>query len=125
TPGTGIDWDDHADLPGRMKKRAPAYDQGLAALVEDLGQRGLNRDVLLVAMGEFGRTPKINPNAGRDHWPAVASVLLAGGRYRMGQGIGATDSRGGAVTQAPYPPPSVLATVYRHLAIHPPLPLPA
>lgn len=119
TPGVGPDWDDHADLPRRMQQRAPVYDQGLCALIEDLRQRGLNRDVLLVAMGEFGRTPKVNQNAGRDHWPAVASVLLAGGSYRMGQVIGASDSRGGAVTQAPYPPQSILAMVYRHLGIDP------
>jgi hypothetical protein len=119
TPATGIDWDDHEDLPGRMKKRAPNYDQGLAALIEDLDQRGLTRDVLVVAMGEFGRTPKMNHKAGRDHWPAVASVLLAGGSYRMGQVIGATDFKGGAVTQALYPPQSVLAMVYRHLGIDP------
>lgn len=124
TPGTGIDWDDHVDLPGRMKRRTPAYDQGLAALIEDLHQRGLHRDVLVVAMGEFGRTPKVNKDAGRDHWPAVASVLLAGGSYRMGQVIGATDSKGSAVTQAPYAPQSVLAMVYRHLGIDPSMTFP-
>lgn len=124
TPGVGPDWDDHADLPRRMKERAPIYDLGLSALIEDLRQRGLNREVLLVAMGEFGRTPKVNQNAGRDHWPAVASVLLAGGSYRMGQVIGASDSRGGAVTQAPYPPQSVLAMVYRHLGIDPAMTFP-
>lgn len=124
TPGVGPDWDDHADLPRRMQQRAPVYDQGLSALIEDLRQRGLNRDVLLVAMGEFGRTPKLNQNAGRDHWPAVASVLLTGGSYRMGQAIGASDSRGGAVTQAPYPPQSILAMVYRHLGIDPALTFP-
>lgn len=119
TPNTGIDWDDHADLPGRMKKRAPVYDQGLAALVEDLRQRGLERDVLVVAMGEFGRTPRVNKDAGRDHWPAVTSVLLAGGRYRMGQVIGGTDAQGGAVKAAPYPPQSVLTMAYLHLGIDP------
>jgi hypothetical protein len=124
TPGVGPDWDDHADLPGRMRQRAPIYDQGLSALIEDLRQRGLNREVLVVAMGEFGRTPRVNPNAGRDHWPAVASVLLAGGSYRMGQVIGASDSRGGAVTHAPYPPQSVLAMVYRHLGIDPAMTFP-
>ncbi len=107
-----------------MRQRAPIYDQGLSALIEDLRQRGLNRDVLLVAMGEFGRTPRVNQNAGRDHWPAVASVLLAGGSYRMGQVIGASDSRGGAVTQAPYPPQSILAMVYRHLGIDPAITFP-
>lgn len=124
TPGVGPDWDDHADLPGRMTQRAPIYDQGLSALIEDLRQRGLNRDVLVVAMGEFGRTPRMNPNAGRDHWPAVASVLLAGGSYQMGRVIGASDSRGGAVTHAPYPPQSVLAMVYRHLGIDPAMAFP-
>jgi hypothetical protein len=117
TPGTGIDWDDHADLSGRMKRRAPEYDQGIATLIEDLRDRGLSRDVLVVAMGEFGRTPKMNASGGRDHWPGVASVLLSGGSYRMGQIIGASDSQGGTVTQAPYPPQSVLAMVYRHLGI--------
>jgi uncharacterized protein (DUF1501 family) len=124
TPGTGIDWDDHVDLPGRMRRRAPTYDQGLAALIEDLRQRGLNRDVLVVAMGEFGRTPRVNQNAGRDHWPAVASVLLAGGSYRMGQVIGASDAKGAAVTRAPYRPQSVLAMVYRHLGIDPAMTFP-
>lgn len=124
TPGVGPDWDDHADLPERMRQRAPIYDQGLSALIEDLRQRGLNRDVLVVAMGEFGRTPKMNQNAGRDHWPGVASVLLAGGSYRMGQVIGASDSRGGAVVQSPYPPQSVLAMAYRHLGIDPAMTFP-
>jgi uncharacterized protein (DUF1501 family) len=124
TPGTGIDWDDHIDLPGRMKKRAPAYDQGMAALIEDLRQRGLSRRVLVVAMGEFGRTPKVNKDAGRDHWPGVGSVLLAGGDYRMGQVIGASDSKGGTVAQAPYKPQSVLTMVYRHLGIDPAMTFP-
>ena len=70
-------------------------------------------------LAEFGRTPKVNAKAGRDHWPAVASVMLAGGDYRMGQVIGATDERGASVASAPYPPQSVLAMVYRHLGIDP------
>lgn len=123
-PGGGDDWDDHVDLPKRLGRRAPIYDQGMAALIEDLRDRGLQRDVLVVAMGEFGRTPKVNAQAGRDHWPAVSSVLLAGGSYRMGQVIGASDARGGAVTQAPYPPQSVLGMVYRHLGIDPAMTFP-
>jgi uncharacterized protein (DUF1501 family) len=75
--------------------------------------------VLVVGMGEFGRSPKMNVDAGRDHWPAVNSVVLAGGRFRMGQAIGATDAVAGAVAAAPYPPQSVLAMVYRHLGIDP------
>ncbi len=118
------DWDDHQGLADKMKKRGPMYDQGMAALIGDLRDRGLQQDVLVVAMGEFGRTPKVNANGGRDHWPAVASALLAGGRYRMGQVIGASDSKGATVTQAPYKPQSVLGMVYRHLGIDPALTFP-
>ncbi|MBN9118885.1 MAG: DUF1501 domain-containing protein [Planctomycetes bacterium] len=114
-----FDWDDHDKLPERMKARCPEYDTGLAALVGDLVARGMDRDVLVVSMGEFGRTPKVNVNAGRDHWPAAASVLFAGGGFAMGQAIGASDSKGGAVTRAPYLPQQVLGMVYRHLGIDP------
>lgn len=110
-------WDDHKDLEKSMRKRAPQYDRALAALVADLGERGLDRDVLVVAMGEFGRTPKVNKTAGRDHWGRVMSVLMAGGGLSMGQAIGATDSRGAAPTASPYRPQHVLAMVYRHLGI--------
>jgi hypothetical protein len=114
-----FDWDDHQNLETNMRRRSPAYDAGLAALIRDLKQRGLNRRVLVVAMGEFGRTPRVNPNAGRDHWPGVMSVLLSGGSYRMGQAIGASDHQGGGPVQSPYAPQSVLAMVYRHLGIDP------
>jgi uncharacterized protein (DUF1501 family) len=113
------DWDDHVSLIPRMQKRCPEYDRGMAALITDLADRGMARDVLVVAMGEFGRTPRVNANAGRDHWPAVASVVLAGGQYRMGQVIGASDSKGAYVVDAPTKPQSVLAMVYRHLGIDP------
>ena len=114
-------WDDHKDLPGRLRPRAAEYDPALAALITDLRERGLQRKVLVVAMGEFGRTPRINGAGGRDHWPAVSSVLLSGGAFRMGQVIGASDRNGAAVTRAPYAPQSVLAMVYRHLGIDPAL----
>jgi uncharacterized protein (DUF1501 family) len=119
-----FDWDDHDKLPERMKKRCPEYDTGLAALASDLHARGLSRDVLVVSMGEFGRTPRVNPAAGRDHWPGVASVLLAGGDYRMGQAVGATDAAGGTVTRSPYRPQQVLGMVYRHLGIDPAMTFP-
>jgi uncharacterized protein (DUF1501 family) len=119
-----FDWDDHDKLPERIGKRAPMYDAGIAALIEDLADRGMNRNVLVIAMGEFGRTPRVNPNGGRDHWPAVNSVLFAGGPYRMGQVIGATDAVGGKVTASPYSPQSVLSMVYRHLGIDPGLTFP-
>ena len=72
-------------------------------------------------MGEFGRTPRVNAKGGRDHWPAVMSVLLAGGGFRMGQVIGASDAKGAAAAEAPYRPENVLAMVYRHLGIDPAL----
>lgn len=116
-----FDWDDHQKLNKKIQPRAAAYDTAISSLIEDLHDRGLNRQVLVVAMGEFGRTPRINANAGRDHWPAVNSVLLSGGCYRMGQIIGETDRRAGRVVQAPYAPQNVLAMVYRHLGIDPAL----
>lgn len=115
------DWDDHDKLEEKISKRAPMYDTGITALIEDLRQRGLTQDVLVVAMGEFGRTPRVNVNAGRDHWPAVNSVVLAGGSFRMGQTIGQTDAQGGSVAAAPYRPQNVLSMVYRHLGIDPAL----
>lgn len=115
------DWDDHQQLDSRIRLRAPMFDAALSALIEDLSDRGLSRRVLVVAMGEFGRTPRINVNAGRDHWPAVNSVVIAGGRYRMGQVIGRTDRSASRVIEAPYQPQNVLAMVYHHLGIDPSL----
>ena len=110
-------WDDHNKIESRMKSKGPAYDQGLAALVEDLHQRGMDRDVLVVAMGEFGRTPRINRNAGRDHWGRLMSVLLAGGGLKTGQIIGKSNAKGEVPEENPYRPENVLAMVYRHLGI--------
>ena len=112
-------WDDHKDLPGRIRPRAAEYDPALAAMITDLHERGLERKVLVVAMGEFGRTPRINGTGGRDHWPAVGNALISGGGFRMGQVIGASDDNGAAVTRSPYAPQNVLAMVYRHLGIDP------
>jgi hypothetical protein len=112
-------WDDHRGIAARMKSKGPAYDQALAALVGDLYERGMDRDVLVVAMGEFGRTPKVNRNAGRDHWGAVMSVLLSGGGLNVGQIIGSSNSKGEVPKDNPYRPENVLAMVYRHLGINP------
>jgi hypothetical protein len=114
---SGGSWDDHNQIAQRMKQKGPAYDQGVAALVNDLHERGLNRDVLVVAIGEFGRTPRVNGNAGRDHWGRVMSVLMAGGGLRVGQIVGASNSKGEVPADNPYRPESVLAMVYEHLGI--------
>lgn len=110
-------WDDHGqDLQKDMPRRAPIYDAAVSALVQDLYDRGLDRKVLVLAWGEFGRTPRLN-RGGRDHWPSSMSVLLAGGGMRMGQVIGSTNARGERPQDRPLHPNDVLATVYRHLGI--------
>jgi len=110
-------WDNHRDIAKSMKKKGPAFDRGVAALISDLQERGLSEDVMIVGMGEFGRTPRINRNAGRDHWGRVMSVMLAGGRIRKGVIVGASDSNGATPHEAPYRPENVLAMLYRHLGI--------
>lgn len=95
----------------------PPTDRAIAALISDLIDRGLFEKTLVVAMGEFGRTPKMNSAAGRDHWGHTFSVMLSGGRFRMGQAIGQSDERGAYVRERPLNPEDVAATVYHHLGI--------
>jgi hypothetical protein len=114
-------WDVHgADLAGlaRMEQHlCPRLDQGLSALLEDLGQRGLLRSTLVVATGEFGRTPKINKYGGRDHWPYCFAVLLAGAGIPGGAVIGASDREGAYPATDPVRPPELAATLYRRLGL--------
>ena len=122
-------WDDHAvngDLPTAMIERLPGYDMAVTALIEDIYQRNLDRKVLIIASGEFGRTPRMNqqngsrdgqPNWGRDHWPNAMSILMAGGGKKHGQVIGATNSKGEHPIANEYSPMDFLATVYQHLGI--------
>lgn len=134
TPENGprfTNWDDHpgnAMRPGHfaefMRVRLPYFDQAVAALIEDVHDRGRDRDILILVMGEFGRTPRLrkgppDDSIGRDHWPDAYSVLVSGGGLRMGEVVGATNARGEYPTTAPVTPQDVLATVYRHLGIDP------
>jgi uncharacterized protein (DUF1501 family) len=112
-------WDDHDGLKDKISERAPILDQALAALIEDLYARGLDRTVTVMVLGEFGRTPKMSASGGRDHWPNAMSVLLSGGGMKMGQVIGATDSRGEAPVERRVAPEDILATVYSKLGIDP------
>lgn len=121
-------WDDHAnaqpgwDMAKGMIWRARYMDQAVSALIEDLYQRDLDRRILLVCVGEFGRTPRLgNANGclGRDHWPQAQSALISGGGLRMGQTIGATTSKAEYPTERPLHPQDLLATIYRHLGIDP------
>jgi hypothetical protein len=122
-------WDNHGGtgslggLTGKQMLQAnyclPPLDQGYSALLEDLSDRGLLDDTLVAMLGEFGRTPKINPNAGRDHWGACQSVALAGGGIRGGQVYGASDKSGAYPTDRPVRPEDLIATVYHALGISP------
>jgi len=112
-------WDTHGNNFGHLKQNLPQFDQGVSALVEDLHQRGLANDVTLVVWGEFGRTPKINKDAGRDHWAPVNGCLLAGGGMRTGLVIGATDKLGAYAASRPVHYQDVLATIYDRLGIDP------
>jgi len=135
--GTGVpwidegayNWDSHAvnaHIFKDSKVRLPIYDKVITAMVEDLYERGLNKKVMLVVTGEFGRTPRISISKGsktkvnqpgRDHWPRAMSMLVSGGGMRTGQVIGATNSKGEEPVERPLSPNDLWATVYRHLGI--------
>ena len=110
-------WDHHGDNFGALRQDLPLLDQGLSALLTDLDERGLDRDVSVVVWGEFGRTPTINKDAGRDHWPRVSFSLLAAGGMKHGQVIGATDRLGGEANERPVQFGEVFATLYHSLGI--------
>jgi hypothetical protein len=114
----GGGWDTHGDNFKQLKNNLlPKFDQAVAALTSDLHTRGLAGDVLVMAFGEFGRTPRINPQAGRDHWPGAMSILLAGGGLKMGQAIGTTNASAEYPTSKPYTPGCILSTMYHTLGI--------
>lgn len=124
-------WDDHAGafhLDYAQRERLPQMDQALSTLIDDLHARGLDRQVLVIACGEFGRTPRVTHASknfsdqiglGRDHWPHAFSALIAGGGLRMGQVVGQTNSRSEYPQHDPVTPQDLLATVYRHLEVDP------
>ncbi len=117
-------WDYHGNNFGQCRERLPKLDMALSALIEDLYARGLDRDVSVVVWGEFGRTPKVNANGGRDHWPAVSCALLAGGGMRTGQVIGATNRLAEEPVDRPVTFQEVFATLYHNLGIDPSLTIP-
>jgi hypothetical protein len=110
-------WDWHKDNFNEARGALPLFDLGLSALIRDLDERGLLEDVAVVAWGEFGRTPKINANAGRDHWPGVAGALLAGGGLQHGQVLGSTTRLGEKPLNRPVHFRDVFATLYERLGI--------
>ena len=110
-------WDTHGQNFKSLRRQLPLFDTGISALVEDIYARGLSDDVSVVVWGEFGRTPTINKDGGRDHWPRVACGLLAGGGMRTGQVIGSTDRLAGGAKDRPVHFQEVFATLYHNLGI--------
>jgi hypothetical protein len=122
-------WDTHESLVLRLKEGfagakvgvglVPTFDQGFATLVEDLDERGMLDETLVIAMGEFGRTPKINTRGGRDHWPRVFSIALAGGGVRGGVVVGKSDAIGESPAERPVSPSDLAYTIYSLLGVEP------
>ena len=110
-------WDHHGDNFGALRQDLPLLDQGVSALLDDIYARGMDKDVSVVVWGEFGRTPTINKEGGRDHWPRVSCGLVFGGGMKTGQVIGATDRLGGEATERPVAFGEVFATLYHNLGI--------
>jgi hypothetical protein len=119
TNGQDANWDSHEKLFARHRQLIPPSDQALAALIEDLDARGLLDTTLVVALGEFGRTPRINKSGGRDHWPDCYSVLLAGGGVKGGVVHGASDKIGAYPAADPVTPADLAATIYWRFGLDP------
>ncbi|MGD9856518.1 MAG: DUF1501 domain-containing protein [Planctomycetaceae bacterium] len=112
-------WDSHGDNEGLVRHHGVRIDQAVAALVTDLEERGMLDDVTVLVWGEFGRTPRINKDAGRDHWPQVSCAYMAGGGMRGGQAIGSTNRLGESANTRPVHVQEIFATLYRNLGINP------
>ncbi|MDA0831698.1 MAG: DUF1501 domain-containing protein [Planctomycetota bacterium] len=112
-------WDTHGNNFGHLRGQLPSVDRAIATLIDDLRLRGLDQDCSVVVWGEFGRTPRVNANAGRDHWEPVMSALVAGGGLKMGQVIGSTNARGEVAQDRPITVQQVLATLYHGLGVDP------
>ena len=112
-------WDHHSKIFESLDKKLPQFDQGFATFISDMEERGLLKDTLVLCMGEFGRTPKVNKDAGRDHWGQAGSMIFAGAGVQPGKIIGATDKTGAYVTERPVHPADVAYTVYDSLGIDP------
>jgi uncharacterized protein (DUF1501 family) len=112
-------WDTHSNNFTTLKQQLPKLDMALSSLLQDLHDRGLDKDVSVVMWGEFGRTPRVNSSAGRDHWPQLAMCFLAGGGMRTGQVIGSSTRNAEGAKDRPVHLQEVLATLYHNFGINP------
>lgn len=112
-------WDSHGQNFALVRDHGSKLDQCVTALVQDLEERGMLEDVTVLVWGEFGRTPRVNPGAGRDHWPQVSCCLMAGGGMRTGQAIGSTNRLGEVAKDRPVHMQEIIATAYYNLGINP------
>ncbi len=112
-------WDTHGDNFNILRRQLPNLDNGLSALIEDLDAHGLLQDTIILMSGEFGRTPRINGGAGRDHWARASFFFIGGGGFRQGQVIGSTNRLGEVAHDRPVHLQNVFATVYKQLGIDP------
>lgn len=110
-------WDMHSSIKGGMRNLVPSLDCAIAGFVNDIHARGLSDDVMLVITGEFGRTPRINPDGGRDHWPGLSTLAIAGGGMKHGQVIGESSAKAELPKTRPVTPQDLMATVFRHLGL--------
>lgn len=116
---SGMGWDDHGNINNALRTKLPQMDTAIGTLVEDLVQRGLWKDTVVTLLTEFDRTPRINQNAGRDHWPRTNSVLLGGGNIKGGQVYGSTNDAGDAIKENPVNMNDLFATYFQALGIKP------
>src|SRR5450432_3321735 len=113
-------WDTHSSNFKTLRNQLPVLDRGIANLIQDFHDRGMEDDVITVVWGEFGRTPKINgSDAGRDHWSPVMSAMVAGGGMKMGQAIGSSSARGEYPKDRHYTVPQLLSTLYQAIGVDP------
>jgi hypothetical protein len=118
-------WDTHSSNFKELKRQLPHLDRGIANMIQDLHDRGMQDDVVTVVWGEFGRTPKINgSDAGRDHWAPVMSAMIAGGGLKMGQAVGSSSARGEHPKDRPYKVSNLLSTIYQAIGIDPSMTFP-
>jgi uncharacterized protein (DUF1501 family) len=107
----------HGGIQNAMKQLGPKVDHAVAAFVDDCAARGLDKDILLVITGEFGRTPRINGSAGRDHWAPLSTLALSGGGLKMGQVIGESSAKAEVPKSRPITPQDLMATVFHTLGL--------